>query len=271
MAKPEAYKRGAISLWRRPERELPVSLLCGSRIVRQNAHMPKISLKDNIMYYSLRIFMTARNNKNQGAESDSGFDELYKKFPSMNDLVDFLDQHYGKVDWRKSVTGKNRKIVYMENKDPQHPKKQGFAVSFTNSDISHSSPTWWQTDWVMIDAVEERCAGIDLIRFIDRDLPKAKKAESMPPVEYAANHFRLWSNGGGCTSLYYWAEQILGADYIEANGGPSDKSTIDEVAEYLLANEPGYGCELVYSEIVEDMVGAFREQAVLEKEHKSKK
>jgi len=60
---------------------------------------------------------------------------------------EFLVERYGKMPG-----GKNK--IYVDDKDG-NTKVIGFTHSFWNSDISHNSKPWYQTDWIVAVTVVE--------------------------------------------------------------------------------------------------------------------
>jgi len=76
-------------------------------------------------------------------DAPQGFNSEKHTFVSIEDIAEFLIDRYGKMP------GMRRKVL---NSDTVI----GFTHSFWNSDISHNSKHWYQTDWIIVREVEYR-------------------------------------------------------------------------------------------------------------------
>lgn len=78
-------------------------------------------------------------------EEPTTFNKINAVFDSIDELKEYLIERYGKMPSgkRKVYTGKEPKII-------------GFRHSFWNQDISHMTPKWYQTDWVVFYTVEKQ-------------------------------------------------------------------------------------------------------------------
>ena len=97
------------------------------------------------MYYKIQIDETGRNSLK---DKSTFFNSLVKKVTSLEDVKEFLIDHYG------TMPGKKHKI-YVDDKNGKS-KEVGFLHSYWNQDISHMSKKWYQTDWVTVTEVEEK-------------------------------------------------------------------------------------------------------------------
>lgn len=73
-------------------------------------------------------------------ETGNLFDVSREAVLDIKEAQEFLIDWYGKLPG-----GKNK--IYVDDKDG-NAKVLGFTHSFWNDDISHSSKSWYQTDWV---------------------------------------------------------------------------------------------------------------------------
>jgi hypothetical protein len=82
----------------------------------------------------LEIVETGRFNLKAEPQS---FNKISVSFETKEELKLYLIERYGKIPngKHKVYTGKNKAI--------------GFLHSFWTSDISHNSPKWYQTDWIV--------------------------------------------------------------------------------------------------------------------------
>jgi hypothetical protein len=97
------------------------------------------------MYYKLIITETSRNSLK---DEPHIFNDFSKSFGSLEDLKDELINRYGKLP-------KGRNKIYRDLKNGQSIEI-GFLHSYWNSDISHNSKSWYQTDWIEVRTVEEK-------------------------------------------------------------------------------------------------------------------
>jgi len=89
--------------------------------------------------YQLIISETGRNSLKEEA---SLFNVINESFKTMFDIKEYLIDRYGKIP-----KGKNK--IYIDNKKGK-AQEIGFLHSFWNSDISHDSKAWFQTDWIEV-------------------------------------------------------------------------------------------------------------------------
>lgn len=94
--------------------------------------------------YQITIDETGRNTPKDDA---SLFDTITETVSTLEDVKAFLINHYGKLP-------NGRKKIYQDTKDGT-PVEVGFLHSFWNSDISHNSKAWFQTDWITINHVKK--------------------------------------------------------------------------------------------------------------------
>ena len=95
--------------------------------------------------YELQITTTYASAP--GRDVQRGGEEILK-FSNINDVIDYIQNRYSRFNI-KSLLNKNK--VYS---DKDADNEYGFTVSFWESDISHNTKAWWQTDWVCIEAVK---------------------------------------------------------------------------------------------------------------------
>lgn len=74
------------------------------------------------------------------------FEEFSELFGSIEEAQEFLVDRYGKMP-----AGRNK--IYIDRNGK--PEVVGFTHSYWNSDISHNSKPWYQTDWVSATYVVE--------------------------------------------------------------------------------------------------------------------
>ena len=98
------------------------------------------------MYYKVHISETARNNPKLEVDENRRFNDIVEKFKTLDEVKEFITDHYGKIPKRKDGN-----TIY---RDP-NGKPVGFLHSFWNKDISHNSESWWQTDWIEVTSVTE--------------------------------------------------------------------------------------------------------------------
>lgn len=97
------------------------------------------------MYYKLKISETGRSSTKGVAQH---FNTIIENHPTVERVIESLEKRYGKNPSRKNkiyVDGKNGVSIVI-----------GFTYSFWNSDISHNSKKWLQTDWIEITEVVEK-------------------------------------------------------------------------------------------------------------------
>lgn len=94
------------------------------------------------MYYKVHITETSRGKL---TEDPTRFNDIIEKFKTLDEVRDYLKERYGKIPTRKQGN-----TIY---RDPDKPV--GFLRSYWNSDISHNSKAWYQTDWVEVTSVVE--------------------------------------------------------------------------------------------------------------------
>jgi hypothetical protein len=97
------------------------------------------------MYYKVQIQETASSNLK---EKKTAFNCITETFGKLWAVKEFLKERYGKEI-------KKKPNVFMDNKEGKSIPI-GYTVSFWNSDISHNSSKWHQTDWIQITAVKEK-------------------------------------------------------------------------------------------------------------------
>lgn len=97
--------------------------------------------------FELEITETGRGSLK---EEPSTFNRITESFLTLNELKEYLIERYGKMPngKKKVYTGKEPKVI-------------GFLHSFWNQDISHMTPKWYQTDWIVF-SINNREYEIDL-------------------------------------------------------------------------------------------------------------
>ena len=80
-------------------------------------------------------------------ETPQLFEITHETVLDIKEAQEFLIEKYGKMPG-----GRNK--VYVDDKD-EKAKVLGFTHSFWNSDISHDSKPWYQTDWIVAVTVVE--------------------------------------------------------------------------------------------------------------------
>lgn len=95
-------------------------------------------------YYKLTIDETGRDSLKEPSRM---FNQITEFFKTREDADTYLADRYGHMP-----NGKNK--VYVDVEDGK-AVPIGFTYSYWNSDISHNSPKWYQTDWIVITKVTE--------------------------------------------------------------------------------------------------------------------
>jgi hypothetical protein len=88
--------------------------------------------------YKLRITETGRNSTR---DESTMFNIVNDEFETIEECRNAIIDRYGKMP------NKRRKIYIGPN---NNPTVIGFLHSFWNSDISHNSKPWFQTDWIEV-------------------------------------------------------------------------------------------------------------------------
>lgn len=96
----------------------------------------------------LKITETSRNSLQ---EQPTTFNRIVEEFETKEECKDAIIQRYGRMP------NKRNKIYTGPN---NNPTVVGFLYSFWNSDVSHNSKPWFQTDWICIYEVETKPIGI---------------------------------------------------------------------------------------------------------------
>lgn len=97
------------------------------------------------MYYQIRISETASNTLK---EEKHRFNEYSKDLKTLEGVNEFLIKRYGKMPAKRNK-------IYVDNEDGTSTEV-GFLHSYWNSNRSHNSKSWHQTDWVTITEVVEK-------------------------------------------------------------------------------------------------------------------
>lgn len=102
-------------------------------------------------YFELVIQHSAADRP--GGES-SIFDQTVERYAEKWAVLKGLEERYGRVPG-----GRNK--IYVDDQDG-NARAVGFLHSFWNSDISHNSKKWFQTDWITVYEVERET--IDILK-----------------------------------------------------------------------------------------------------------
>lgn len=70
-------------------------------------------------------------------------------------------------------------------------------------------------------------------------------------LDVCSSWLKHWGSGGGCYSLETWINDKL--EELDNN------ATIAEIKKHLLDNDPGYGCNSTYGDVVVAMIGDITE------------
>lgn len=97
------------------------------------------------MYYKVTIDETGRNSLK---EEPQLFNQERRIFKTLEEVKEFIIDHYGKVPKRHSLN-----TVYIDTTNGT--QAIGFLHSFWNKDWSHATKHWFQTDWVCVTEVTE--------------------------------------------------------------------------------------------------------------------
>ena len=97
-----------------------------------------------VNYYEVRVTETGRGSLKEEATI---FHQFTKACATLDDIKDYLTEQYGKLPGMRNK-------IYVDDKDGS-THEIGFTHSFWNSDISHNSKAWYQTDWVEIVSLNE--------------------------------------------------------------------------------------------------------------------
>ena len=89
--------------------------------------------------YQLIISETGRNSLKEEANLFNTIDE---SFTDLEELKNYITDRYGKLP-------KGRNKIFIDDKEGK-AQEIGFLYSFWNSDISHNSKAWFQTDWIEV-------------------------------------------------------------------------------------------------------------------------
>ena len=98
-----------------------------------------------MIYYNLRIAETARSSLK---EEPSLFNVITKKFNKKDRVRDYLKERYGRMPSMKNK-------IYVDDEEG-HQTEVGFTYSFWNTDFTHNSKSWFQTDWITLEKVLSR-------------------------------------------------------------------------------------------------------------------
>lgn len=92
-----------------------------------------------------KIYITETSRPSIPAKEKSiTFNDFSEPFKTLEDVKAFITERYGKIP---RITNRNK--VYRDRKDGTS-KEVGFIYSYWNSDVSHNSKKWYQTDWIEI-------------------------------------------------------------------------------------------------------------------------
>ncbi len=108
-----------------------------------------------MIQYQLSIATVYQSNP--ADEARRGGEETLH-FVSMAKLKEELFKRYPNRDI-KGLLNKNKVYVERDNQ----PIHVGFTISYWNSDVSHNSKSWWQTDWVNIERLDIQPAVAELM------------------------------------------------------------------------------------------------------------
>jgi hypothetical protein len=81
----------------------------------------------------------------------SVFNEKRETFPTMEDALAWLEDCFG-IKRPKRIHYRNS--VFVDSSDGG-VRRIGFLVSRWNSDCSHNSKAWWETNWVSFRALQD--------------------------------------------------------------------------------------------------------------------
>jgi len=95
------------------------------------------------MYYKVEINETCRNSLK---DNSTLMNTVNKNLRDKEEVEKFLIERYSKLP-----KGKNKIFIDTD----EGPKEIGFTYSYWNSDFSHNSNKWFQTDWITITKVFE--------------------------------------------------------------------------------------------------------------------
>lgn len=74
------------------------------------------------------------------------YNQQTREFPDMDAALLWLEQDYG-ITKPKRLQDSNS--VFVDT--PAGTRRVGFTVSRWNSDVSHNSKKWWETNWVSFE------------------------------------------------------------------------------------------------------------------------
>ena len=93
--------------------------------------------------YKLTIDETGRGCLKDRPER---FNKVVEYFATLDEAKQFITERYGKLPKRHKQS-----TIYVDGStDPI-----GFVRSYWTKDLSHNSPSWYQTDWVCVAKVSE--------------------------------------------------------------------------------------------------------------------
>ena len=98
------------------------------------------------MYYKLSVVETARNTLK---EVPIAFNHEVKTARTLEAIKEAIIDRYGKLPRRTPA-----RTIYRDTANGE-AMPVGMMHSYWNRDISHNSPSWYQTDWIEITAVDE--------------------------------------------------------------------------------------------------------------------
>jgi len=94
--------------------------------------------------YELQITTTYASAP--GRDVQRGGEEIMR-FRNINDVIAEIQSRYNGFNIKRLL---NKNTIYSDRDDNVY----GFTVSYWESDISHNTRAWWQTDWVCVEAHE---------------------------------------------------------------------------------------------------------------------
>ena len=94
-------------------------------------------------YYKIIIDECGRDNL---SAPDHRFNQIVEEYNRLDEIEDFLTDRYNKPIWKNR---KKYKPVYIDDREGiSH--QVGFVYHYWNSDISHDSKKWYQSDWIAV-------------------------------------------------------------------------------------------------------------------------
>ena len=104
----------------------------------------------------IKVVIHETGKRNPKEEKSICFNRETHLFGSKEEAIEFLMERYDKTEKQlKKIMRKEYNHIYIDD-DEGKSHAVGFSYSFWNRDISHSSKSWFQTNYIEIWNVTEK-------------------------------------------------------------------------------------------------------------------